>query len=312
MIYYFARVDNLHTITRYLGDWAKWMKRRFCVETYEALPAAESLPDATFIFTDIERLPAEATARAVALWDALEARGPQRVRLLNHPGRVLRRYELLRGLHERGWNRFNVYRLDEARGSVRYPVFLRSRTEHRGNLTPLLPDAAAVERAIPELERAGWAAEGLLISEFLDTSQDGIYRKYSATRAGDLILAHHLMFQRDWRVKGPSLKEPAMLVEDRVFRETNPHAAQLRELFEFARTDYGRMDYAMLDGRIQLWEINTNPTPLYAPRHYTAAQNRIRRPFTRRLNQVFLELDDRSPADHTPWGRLVRLIDRLR
>jgi hypothetical protein len=31
-------------------------------------------------------------------------------------------------------------------------------------------------------------------------------------------------------------------------------------MFDLARIEYGRIDYGMLNGRPQLWEINTNPT----------------------------------------------------
>jgi hypothetical protein len=36
--------------------------------------------------------------------------------------------------------------------------------------------------------------------------------------------------------------------------------------FELARIEFGRIDYSMKDGRIQVWEINTNPASL-ADRH---------------------------------------------
>ena len=41
--------------------------------------------------------------------------------------------------------------------------------------------------------------------------------------------------------------------------ETNPHERRLREIFGRARIDYGKIDYAMLGDRLQVWEINTNP-----------------------------------------------------
>jgi hypothetical protein len=41
---------------------------------------------------------------------------------------------------------------------------------------------------------------------------------------------------------------------------TNPHGAVLRELFDLAKVGYGRIDYAVKDGRIQTWEMNLNPT----------------------------------------------------
>lgn len=51
-----------------------------------------------------------------------------------------------------------------------------------------------------------------------------------------------------------------MLAEEHDYVEKNPHEGRLREVFRLARIDYGRMDYGMLDGQVQVWEINTNPT----------------------------------------------------
>jgi hypothetical protein len=53
----------------------------------------------------------------------------------------------------------------------------------------------------------------------------------------------------------------ARMAEEEVdYLVTNPHEAQLREIFELAHVEYGRIDYAMKDGRLQTWEINLNPT----------------------------------------------------
>ena len=41
--------------------------------------------------------------------------------------------------------------------------------------------------------------------------------------------------------------------------ESNPHEAEVRRIFDLARIEYGRIDYAFRDGRMQVWEINTNP-----------------------------------------------------
>ena len=48
----------------------------------------------------------------------------------------------------------------------------------------------------------------------------------------------------------------------RRYMETNPHERALREIFQLARIDYGKIDYAILGDRLQIWEINTNPVVL--------------------------------------------------
>ena len=42
--------------------------------------------------------------------------------------------------------------------------------------------------------------------------------------------------------------------------EENPHEAWIREVFKLGGVEYGRVDYSLVNGRPQLWEINTNPT----------------------------------------------------
>jgi hypothetical protein len=268
--------------------------------TYEDSPRASALPDGTFVFADVDRLPPDTTASAAELWDALAARGP-RVRLLNRPGGSMRRFELLRALRERGSNRFDVRQLHEPRADLRFPVFVRDSLEHRGALTPLLPDAATLDAALAELRGAGRRDDELLIVEFVDTSgPDGIYRKYAAMVVGERVLAHHVMFGHAWEVKAPSLAEPAMIGENRAFQLANPHEPRLRELFRLARIEWGRVDYAVLEGGLQIWEINTNPTLLSSPRRYNEAQRPAKLWFADQVVAAMLALDDR-PAPRPAW-----------
>ncbi len=164
----FLRADNFLPLSRYLGDWGRAIRDRVDLIAYEDRPDPAGLPDGAFVFADVDRLTGEAAAAAGALYDALAARGGA-ARLLNRPGRSLSRFALLRTLHERGWNRFNAYRLDESRDALRFPVFVRHAREHEGAYTPLLPDAAALERALHGLEAAGYEGDDLLIVEFIET-----------------------------------------------------------------------------------------------------------------------------------------------
>ena len=47
--------------------------------------------------------------------------------------------------------------------------------------------------------------------------------------------------------------------EELEYIEANPHAEVLRRAFDLARIEYGRADYGVVDGRVEIWEINTNP-----------------------------------------------------
>ena len=172
--------------------------------------------------------------------------------LLNDPNEALGRYALLRRLREDGINDFDAYRLDEQRLPARWPVFLRGERDHKGAGPELLPDADALAaRADPSKD---------LAVEFADVRDaDGWYRKYGACRVGDRVFARHLFFARDWMVKMNSEPPPALLAEERAWVEAFPDREEVEAIFHRAGIEYGRVDYGRKDGRIQVWEINTNP-----------------------------------------------------
>jgi hypothetical protein len=238
---------------------------------YERATTEACLASGTYIFTDLEHLSAEELQAVARLRERLSALRPK-VTLLNDPSRALGRYELLRALHARGVNDFNVVRVPASLGSsppepLHFPVFLRSEREHIGNLSDLLYSWQEVRKAVRKLIAGGkYRAEDLLIVEWCDTSDAaGVFRKYSAFVIGEKIVARHLVCSRDWLVKDFALYDPELLWEARAYVAENPHAAFLQEIAREAGVEYGRFDYAFADGRPQIWEINMNPiviTPL--------------------------------------------------
>lgn len=306
MIFYLCMSDNFRPFGAFLRAWGGPLRHRVRMLAYEERPDPAALPDATYIFADVDRMPPRVAETAASLWKSLAERGDS-VRLLNRPGVSLSRYELLRALHARGRNDFRALRLDEPRDLLRFPVFVRSATEHEGAATPLLPDRDALERALRELASAGHSADSLLIVEYVDVLEAGHYRKYAAFRLGPALIAHHVFFQREWEVKGPSLFSPEMLEEERVFQLENPHAAQLLEVFEQAGIEYGRVDYGIARGRLQIWEVNSNPSVMRPPSFYQPIQLPGRHRFVERYLAALAALDDRSPSP-----RLAYWLGRLR
>ncbi|MEL6261359.1 MAG: hypothetical protein AAFR12_09855 [Cyanobacteria bacterium J06626_6] len=263
MIYYLARSAHSYTIDRYLESWGYPATATFIRPLhYEQLWKLKKLPRGTYIFADIERLTpneAETTAR---IWQQLSSN--QAVCLLNHPTRSKRRYGLLRSLYNKGVNQFNVYRLTESHQPQKYPVFIRSENDHTGNLTWLLNTSEELENAIHRLVKEGKSLEDKIITEFCSTADEGgVFRKYSAFIVGERIIPRHLFFNRNWMIKCPGLvTERQALEEEYEYVKTNPHESALREIFQLADIKYGRIDYSLLNGLPQIWEINTNPASL--------------------------------------------------
>ncbi|WP_374477358.1 hypothetical protein [Zoogloea sp.] len=262
MIVYLTTSDHGYTIGDYLAGPGTTLAGRVVHRTYPDVltgsPAAlAGLVPATWIFADVERLlPAAATA-AARLWRRLADAG---CRLLNHPTRSLRRYELLRVLCERGRNDFDVYRVTDRRLPRRWPVFLRRDDNHTGAISPLLHSRAELRQEIDDVRRRNWPYQSTIAVEFSDTADgDGLYRKYGAFRIGEAIVPGHMDTSRHWVVKDADLDLPEERRRELAFLDANPWTAEIRAVFELARLEYGRLDFSLRDGRMVVWEINTNP-----------------------------------------------------
>jgi hypothetical protein len=125
---------------------------------------------------------------------------------------------------------------------------------------PLLPDAAAYRARVARIKPETIARRNLMAVEFCDTAdKEGVYRKYGAFVVGDRIVPRHVFFSRSWSVKVADLTDPRCVKEELAYLDSNPHAEALGRVARIADISYGRIDYALLEGRVQTWEINTNP-----------------------------------------------------
>lgn len=292
MICYLVTARHASTMGEYLASWGASVASRVRIVSYESLLHRRSIPSAgVYIFSDIERLGAGRRSVAQQVHHALKR---DRATVLNDPGRTSCRYELLRRLHAAGRNRFRAHRLDEARQKVRYPVFLRREDEHTGALTRLLHDPQQVDQAISLLKRRGFPVDRLLITEFCDTADSsGVYRKYAAFVVKGTVIPRHLLFGRSWMLKKPELFDEALMQEQRAFIADNPHADQLREICAELHVSYGRVDYSVVDGEIQVWEINTNPTVTQG-RYRRLRDRSIHETFATRFGQAMQQLDEQA------------------
>jgi hypothetical protein len=180
--------------------------------------------------------------------------------VLNNPGKVQFRYDLLRALHERGTNQFNIYRLRDRELPARFPVLIRRELGTEQSALPIVKNAHEFEAAVRGYRWLRGTVGDLVAVEFCETADaGGIYRKFGAFVVGGRIVPRHLFFSRNWMVKLADLAEPEMLEEEREYLARNPHADSLLECARLANIGYGRIDYSLLGDRPQIWEINMNP-----------------------------------------------------
>jgi hypothetical protein len=277
MIHFVVGAEGSFSIRYYLDEEGSALRDTMRVVLYNELARLDRLPLGTWVFTEIDRLSeAERDMVTVACERLSAANGVARV--MNQPRRMLLRHDLLRAAHDAGMNRFRSWRANEVvfgrrertagadanvgAAALRYPVFVRFANRHTGNLTPLLDSPRQLETALASLMATRHRLDDLLIVEFCDTKDEhGIYRKYSAYKIGDRVVPRYLECSRDWMVKWDRrIFDRLRADEETRYLETNPHDSWIRGIFDLAGIDYGRVDYGVLDGAPQAWEINTNPT----------------------------------------------------
>ncbi len=230
--------------------------------TYPQLFQARRLPPGAWVFSDLERLANWELALAGEIAVALRTAGP-RFRVYNDPAVAACRYELLLRLHRAGINRFRAWRAEDGIPEARYPVFVRQESSHQFPLTRLLDGPDPLQAEIDRLAREGIARRGLLIIEYeAEELKSGIFRKYAAYRFGDRIVADHMVHDIGWVAKlgHKDAWSDQNHLDEAEYVRTNPHAEILMRAFDLANIDYGRADYGVIGGKVQIWEINTNPT----------------------------------------------------
>ncbi|MCA9403505.1 MAG: hypothetical protein KC897_06970 [Candidatus Omnitrophica bacterium] len=259
-IFYLYCRTNPNPIRQYLALSGRVHAGPVLPVTYRSLLEKKVFPDGLYIFTDIELLDGEQRRRLVELYERL-ADQPPRYRLFNSPGRTLTRFPLLRTLHEQGLNDFNVFRAADDLSSLSFPVFLRRTDDHRGPQTGLLTDRQALNKELERLAHSGEDLRKWLVTEFCNViDRHGIYRKYSSFVFGTTIIPRHLFFSKDWIQKfDMNLPELDQGREELDFHQHNHFTDQLAAIFDIAGVQFGRIDFGVLNGRVQTWEINTNP-----------------------------------------------------
>jgi hypothetical protein len=264
MIFYVCHRLHTYTQASFLLYYRKDMQNFFRLVPYEQATLLGSLSAGTVIWSDMDRLSGVEIDAASELARKLELEQPHVVQL-NHPRESFQRFDLLRKLFADGINNFQVHRPDALPDDIRYPVFLRDETGAAYKAPRLLQAHHELDDALATLPDMKFVRP--MVVEFgSKASPDGLYRKYAAYRVGDRTYAQHCFANEGWFIKDPGR---GMLQATRKqhldYVRDNPHGPDLMAIFGKASITYGRIDYTIVDGRIQVFEINTNPTVLSYP-----------------------------------------------
>ena len=274
MIYYLCTNRFSATIRYFLRDHPSLTRGLLSFLSYEELFFERSAPIGHYIFTDFDRLSRYELECAAGFAKALQVAEPS-ARILNHPLKAMERYPLLTTLHRAGINGFTATRVDAGERPPRYPVFIRAEDGYAGPETDLLHNDAEYDAAVGELERRGLPRRGRIAIGFAnERSQDGFFYKYGAYNIGGRVLVHDRLRGRGWSVKyfntgnnentlsgcDFDFAESEVGIEEEVaYMKSNPHRETLARAFGMAGIDFGRADYGVVNDRVQIYEINTNP-----------------------------------------------------
>jgi hypothetical protein len=246
---------------------------------YRHVLTAAALPRATYVFTDFDRLSLWWLRVAADTFRLLRARG---VTVINDPAQAASRFGLLRKLYRAGINRFNAYRVEEGVMPERWPVFLRCEGEHEGPKSGLIQGPDDLQREIAAVLAEGVPIVSLLIVEYAaEPLRPGFFRKYSCFRVGGRSFAHTCVDDNNWIAKiGRRDITPMELYEEEynVVR-TNPYGPDVAPAFDLAAADYGRVDFGLVGGTVQIYEVNTNPHMQFGDDHPVALRHESYRTF---------------------------------
>jgi hypothetical protein len=73
-----------------------------------------------------------------------------------------------------------------------------------------------------------------------------------------------------------------------------PHREELRQIFDLAGITYGRIDYGLRAEKIQVWEINLNPTLIQGREKYHTDKLALKQQLVDKLSDAFLDVHSRA------------------
>jgi hypothetical protein len=308
MIFFTAPSQETWCMEAYLQQNGGTLLSRIKVLTFDDIAAQQELPLGSYIFSAIDQF--SPTEREIALqcWEKLSEASSE-ITLINHPARVLRRYDLLMACFELKRSVHRVVRASQFFRCRNFPVFIRSEHEHTGSLTGLLQTPQQLALALARTLVHGHRLSDLIVVEYCDTADpSGVFRGYCAQIVGDRIIPQAQVHSRNWVTKWEGrLVDAERAREELEYVESNPHADWLRQTFELAKIQYGRIDYGLKDGVPEVWEINTNPLIVrpaaWPPRTMTAEQRNLRAPvvvrFLRELQAALEAIDSTVDPNRT-------------
>ena len=227
--------------------------------SYNQLLRKASVPRATYIFTDFDRIDFWTRELAAKAYRDMKRAG---LTVLNDPASALTRLPMLKRLKADGLNSFSVWDAETDGLPDRYPVFLRTRAAHRGALSDLLATSEDVQDALNAAVDSGLCRADLMFVEYCaEPIGEGLFRKLAAYCVGDRVITGMSVHDETWHAKygKEGVANEALYLDEMEAVKTNRHADAIAAHFKAARIAFGRADFTLVKGKVEVYEINTNP-----------------------------------------------------
>ncbi len=236
--------------------------------TYEQLFTRRRLPRAVYILTDFDRVHPWYLEVASLIRQKLQNEG---LVVLNDPRKYMPRDAFLRRLYNEGINSFNCWRPVAGEWPDRFPVFLRTIHAHRGVISDLLNDRHETEAAMEHALQHGKAMSDLMFIEYCAQAQPdgGHFRKFASYAVNNKIIRAATVSESRWIAKlgerGVATKSE--YEQDHAEQQSDPHHDVMQRVFELAGMEFGRIDFGLVDGKPEIYELNTNPVIKWPKKH---------------------------------------------
>lgn len=265
-----------------------WTWDRFLMDT--------TLPFGAWAITDFDRIHPWMIEVAASRHDALMAAGAP---VMNDPRRFLTRAPLIRTLHAMGINRYTCWLPAFAEVPTRFPVFLRTLAAHRGVIGDLLHDPAEAASALTVALTAGHPITDLGFVEYRAKIDPAIgnFQKQAAYRIGNHVVPALTTNDTHWMSKFGinGLAKPETYEAELTAVTDYPHATLIRQVTDLCGARFGRIDFGMVDGLPEIYELNSNPAFFFnSEDHPSPARTETNRRIIAGLQAAF---DDIVPKD---------------
>lgn len=251
---------NSQTIERLLQS-REDIAGQVSLHTYPSVFSSGKIPCGTLVFTDFDLLQSYELDAAAHIAHEVERQRPD-LKLLNHPGVALERFDLLDKLYKSGKNAVEVVRISGGPRPEHFPLFIRAEDGCAGPEGPIINSGREYDDAIAAYKRERRPLKRRIAVRYCaEHDKDGYFRKYGAFIFGDRIVSQHIMRNTDWVVKSRFRADDEEFVkEEHEYILSNPHTEWLKEIAQLSGIQFGRVDYGIFEGKLVVYEINTNPT----------------------------------------------------